>query len=48
MNFVVVMAKPIASSDARVLEGKWMVWGQFFDPNINQDTVRKLFLTAFF
>ncbi len=37
----------MASNDAMVLEGKWMVWGQFLDPYVNQDTVRKLFSTAF-
>jgi hypothetical protein len=48
MNFLVGMAKTIASSDASVLEGKWMVWGQILDPNIHQDTVRKLCSTAFY
>jgi hypothetical protein len=48
MNFLVGMAKPIASSNASVLEGKWMVWGQILDPNVNQDTVRKLSSTAFY
>jgi hypothetical protein len=38
----------MASSDASVLEGKWMVWGQILDPNVDQDTIRKLSSTAFY
>jgi hypothetical protein len=48
MNFLVGMAKTIASSNASVLERKWIVWGQILDPNIDQDTVRKLSSTAFY
>jgi hypothetical protein len=27
--------------------GDWLVWGQFFDPNVNQDTIGKLWSRAF-
>jgi hypothetical protein len=48
MNFLVGWPKPIASSDARVLEGKWMVWGQNLDPNVDQDTIRNLSSMTFY
>jgi hypothetical protein len=48
MNFLVGMAKNITSSDASVLEGKYMVWGQILDTNVHQDTVRKLSSTALY
>jgi hypothetical protein len=48
MNFLVGWPKTIASSNASVLEGKWMDWRQILDPNVNQDTVRKLSSTAFY
>jgi hypothetical protein len=48
MNFSWGWPKTIAGSNAKVLEGKWMVWGQFLDPYVIQDIVRKLFPTAFY
>jgi hypothetical protein len=27
--------------------GDWLVWGQLFDPNVNQDTIGKLSSRAF-
>jgi hypothetical protein len=46
MNFLVGIAKKIVGSNASVLEGKQMVWGQILDPNVHQDTIRKLSSTA--
>ncbi len=40
--------KTIAGSNARVLVGNWMVWKKKLGPNVHQDTVRKLSLTAFY
>jgi hypothetical protein len=48
MNFLVGMANTITSSNASVLEGKWMVWGQILDPNVHTNIVRKLSSTAFY
>ncbi len=31
-----------------VLVGKWMVWAKKLDPNVHQNTVRKLFPLAFY
>jgi hypothetical protein len=48
MNFLVGMAKTIASSNARVLMGKWMLWAKQLDPDVHQDTNEKLFSAAFY
>ncbi len=40
-------AKTNADSDGRVTMGDWLVWGQFLDPNVNQDTIEKLSSRAF-
>jgi hypothetical protein len=34
--------KTIAGSNARVLVEKWMVWAKNMDPNVHEDTIRKL------
>ncbi len=34
--------KTDAASNGRVTVGDWLVWGQFLDPNVNQDTIGKL------
>ena len=31
-------AKTVAGSYMRVTMGDWLVWDQFLDPNVNQDT----------
>jgi hypothetical protein len=31
--------KTDAASDGSVTMGDWLVWGQFLDPNVNQDTI---------
>jgi hypothetical protein len=41
-KFVRDTAKTDAASESRVTTGDWLVWGQYFDPNINQDTIGKL------
>jgi hypothetical protein len=43
---VVFVRDTATASNQRVTMGDWLVWGQIFDPNINQDTIRKLFLRA--
>ncbi len=40
--------KTIAGSNAMVLVGKWMVWAKKLDPNVHQDSIRKLFPMAFY
>jgi hypothetical protein len=27
------------ASNGRVTMGDWLVWGQFLDPNVNQDSI---------
>jgi hypothetical protein len=39
--------KTDAASNGRVTMGYWLVWGQFLDPNVNQDTIGKLSPRAF-
>jgi hypothetical protein len=43
-----VWPKHIAISNTRDLAEKWMVWGQIFDPKVNQDTTEKLFPMALY
>jgi hypothetical protein len=45
--FVRDTAKTDAASNQRVTMGDWLVWGQFLDPNVNQDTIGKLLSGAF-
>jgi hypothetical protein len=45
--FVEDTAKTDAASDSRVTMGERLVWGQISDPNVNQDTVGKLWSRAF-
>jgi hypothetical protein len=35
-------AKTVAGSYMRVTMGDWLVWDQFLDPNVNQDTIEKV------
>ncbi len=41
-------AKTDAASDSRVTMGECLVWGQLSDPNVNQDTIGKLWSRAFY
>jgi hypothetical protein len=36
-----------AAGNGRVTMGDWLVWGQFLDPNVNQDTIGKLWSRTF-
>jgi hypothetical protein len=42
VNFCEGHRKNDTSNDGRVTMGNWLVWGQFLDPNVNQDTMGKL------
>ncbi len=39
--------KTDAASNGRVTMGDWLVWGQCLDPNVNQDTIGKLWSRTF-
>jgi hypothetical protein len=39
--FVGDAEKTDAASNGMVTMGDWLVWGQFLDPNVNQDTIGK-------
>ncbi len=39
--------KTDAASNGRATMGDWLVWGQFLNPNVNQDTIGKLLWRAF-
>jgi hypothetical protein len=42
VNFCEGHRKTDADSNGRVTLGDWLIWGQFLDPNVNQDTIGKL------
>ncbi len=46
--FVEDTAKTDAASNSRVTTGERLVWGQISDPNVNQDTIGKLWSRAFY
>jgi hypothetical protein len=46
--FVEDTAKTDAASNIRVTMGECLVWGQISDPNVNQDTIGKLWSRAFY
>jgi hypothetical protein len=47
LYFFVRDRKIDAASNQRVMMGDWLVWGQFLDPNVNQDTFGNLSSWAF-
>ncbi len=47
VNFCEGHSKTDAASNQRVTMGDLLVWGQFLNPNVNQDTIGKLSLRVF-